>query len=172
MNNTMNNVIEGKLKIVRGFQQKHPTSHLGGSLGLLLLGVDLGRDLYKSDIDITIDELNKEDETDIVNSFEQRSENTDFDLALKQEDIDGHYTKIDIRICPEPSFIVVEYQGFKYNVSKLRDILYWKKRYANNGSGSSIKHINDLIKIDTGVRPIENNDDWLDEYVSSDDLPF
>lgn len=53
-------------------------------------------------------------------------------------------------VCPEPSFTTVEFEGIKYNVSLLNNILFWKKKYARKGVQ---KHIDDLITIETGVRP-------------------
>jgi len=57
---------------------------------------------------------------------------------------------MEIRVCPEPSFTVVEHEGHSYNVSLLSNILFWKRKYARKGVQ---KHIDDLITIETGVRP-------------------
>jgi hypothetical protein len=157
----MNNLIEQKLKTIKEFQDKYPTSHVGGSIGLMIRGIDLKRDLSKSDLDITVDEFDIKNIS--VDSVSERSDQSDFDLAL-QKDFENHsYLKIDLRICPEPSFDVVEFNGEKYNVSKVRDILFWKKRYASKGH---LKHKYDIIAIETGVRPEEP------VIVYTDDLPF
>jgi len=47
------NAIEDKLSILREIQDKYPLSHVGGSIGLMLYGIDLKRDLSASDMDIT-----------------------------------------------------------------------------------------------------------------------
>ena len=49
--------IRKQLKVLRAFQNKYPKSHVGGSIGLRLLGVDLKRNLYYSDLDITTSEF-------------------------------------------------------------------------------------------------------------------
>ena len=157
----MNKLINAKMKFLRDFQEKFPTSHVGGSIGLLIHGVYLGRDLTLSDLDITVDEFQESDMT--KEKLESRSDNNDFDFCLLKHVEDGLYIKIDLRINPEPSFEVVEYQGFKYNVSKERDILFWKSKYAAKGVA---KHENDLYFIKNGVALV-NTCDELD-----DDLPF
>ncbi len=150
-------IFETKLEAIRIFQTKYPTAHVGGSIGLFLRGVDLKRDLSKSDVDMTIDELEKSDRIFSAVSAE------DFDYSFKHF-FGPYYTAIDIRICPEPSFDVIEYKGNKYNVSKLRDILYWKQKYADKGVQ---KHIDDLETIKTGVRPSEKK-----PTINNTDLPF
>jgi len=146
----MNTLITQKLEIIQQFQNKYPNSHVGGSIGLMLLGVDLKRDLSKSDLDITCSEDISREE--IINDYDERSDVSDFDYAVQKNISDSIYLKIDIRISPEPSFEVINFNGVNYNVSKLKDILFWKKKYADKGV---LKHKNDLITIETGVRPIE-----------------
>lgn len=52
----MNGIVDLKLKVFREFQLANPTAHLGGSLGLMIRGVNVLRDLSRSDLDITVDE--------------------------------------------------------------------------------------------------------------------
>lgn len=153
----MSKMINDKLIALREFQEKHPTAHVGGSIGLMIRGIDLKRDLNKSDLDITVDEFIFNAD---VSEYEERSDNNDFDCCLKKNISNSIYVKLDIRVCPEPQFEVVNYNGIDYNVSKLRDILFWKKKYANKGVQ---KHIDDLITIETGIRPLVpvNNIDTL-----------
>lgn len=140
-----------KLRALKEFQDLYPTSHVGGSIGLMIRGVDLKRDMIKSDLDITIDEY--EFKADDLPNMEERSDTCDFDFSLKKCYADGQlYVKIDIRVTPEPSFDVIDFNGVNYNVSKLRDILFWKNKYARKGVK---KHENDLIAIETGVRPLD-----------------
>ena len=134
-----NTLMDFKLITLFEFQEKYPTSHVGGSIGLMLRGIDLGRNLSKSDLDITIDEYDfKEGD---IEDLDLRSDFNDFDFCLVKKSDESMYVKIDIRVSPEPSFDVIEYKGVKYNVSKLRDIIFWKKNYAEKGVQ---KHINDL----------------------------
>ena len=142
--------MKAKLETLKEFQENYPESHVGGSIGLFLRGVNLLRDLTKSDLDITIDEFDF-NSMDLLD-YEQRSDGNDFDHAIKKTVLGGWYVKIDIRICPEPSFEKITFEGVTYNVSKLRDIVFWKTKYANKGVK---KHINDLEAIKTGVRPLE-----------------
>jgi len=158
---TKSNFIKLKLEFLREFQQKQPTSHVGGSMGLFLRGIDLKRDLTFSDLDITIDEMNVEETL----KFDSRSDRNDFDFSLKHTFENNYYVKFDIRINPEPSFEIIEFDGHMYNVSKLRDILFWKQKYSNKGVE---KHTDDLITISTGVRPIKK----LVTNKFTDDLPF
>ena len=154
----MNGLIRLKLKVFEEFQECNSTAHLGGSLGLMIRGVDLLRDLTKADLDVTVDEY--EVSSLQKDGLDERSDNNDFDFCVKKIiSNNGFYVKMDLRITPEPSFDKIEFEGFTYNVSKLRDILFWKNKYAKKGV---IKHINDLIAIETGVRPIELiNDSWM-----------
>lgn len=158
----MYKIIQHKLETLFEFQQLYPNSHVGGSIGLYIRGVDLKRNLYDSDLDITSDSFDVDKHDDLIG----RSDNNDFDYALKKWHDDGYYTKIDIRISPEPSFDIIEFEGKNYNVSKLKDILFWKKKYADKGVK---KHQDDLITIETGVRPSQEN---TKEYMSDDGLPF
>jgi hypothetical protein len=150
--------IDLKLQVFRDFQLQNPTAHLGGSLGLMLRGIDLQRDLISSDLDVTIDEYEVKNLE--VDRLDLTSEGNDFDFCTsKVINEEGLYVKMDLRVNPEPSFDKIEFEDFTYNVSKLRDILFWKKSYAKKGV---LKHINDLVTIETGVRPAEvTNDNWF-----------
>jgi len=159
----MNKMIKLKLEALREFQANHPTAHVGGSIGLMLRGIDLQRSLDKSDLDITVDEfVQSPDER-----LDLRSDANDFDYAFSSPHRNGYYTKIDLRITPEPSYDVIEFDGHQYNVSKLRDILFWKKKYADKGVQ---KHKDDLITIETGIRPKVSSQAVVDDEGNA--LPF
>lgn len=150
------------LKIVREFNEKYPGSHVGGSIGLFLHGFDLKRELRKSDLDITIP-------TPLppsfqIENYEESSAFEDFDIQLRvYPEKNGLYIKVDINVNAEIGFDVIRFEGNQYNVSKKEDILSWKKKYAQKGIE---KHINDLITIETGLRPAEK------PVLNHDDLPF
>lgn len=150
------------LCIVKSFQDKFKTAHVGGSIGLMLHGIDLKRDLSKSDIDMTVaDYIHKDDKPD---EFKETSNPDDFDHQYRVNVSNPLiYIKMDVRVSPEPSYDVVTYNGINYRVSKLRDIIFWKKKYAKKGVK---KHIDDLIVIDGGERPSAKN------KMPDDDLPF
>lgn len=153
-----------KLETLKEFQDKYPLSHVGGSIGLMLLGVKLPRELNKSDLDITVDE--SFDEVETLKHYDKRSDTTDFDLNIEKNHYGGYYTKIDVRVNPEPSFCQVYFNGIKYNVSLLNNILFWKRKYAAKGFQ---KHIDDLYFIENlKIKPasiVVNND-------NNSDLPF
>ncbi len=142
----MNEALTEKLKILRELQARYPTAHVGGSVGLWLRGVNLKRYLGDSDLDITIDELPVAGLFVVAGyvNWDQSSNAGDFDFSFKANNV-----KIDVRINPEPSFDVVEFEGEKYNVSRYQDIIFWKNKYAKRGHQ---KHIDDLEVIETGVR--------------------
>lgn len=141
----MNKLMKAKLDAIIEFQKLNPNAHVGGSIGLMIRGIDLQRDLTASDLDITVDEYQLQEKE----GFEESSNVSDFDHVLLRRDGDL-YTRIDVRISPEPTFDVIEFEGQFYNVSKLRDILWWKQKYANKGIR---KHMDDLETIQTGIRP-------------------
>jgi len=43
-----------KLEMLREFQAKYPDSHVGGSVGLYLHGINLQRDISRTDLDLTV----------------------------------------------------------------------------------------------------------------------
>jgi len=158
----MKYTIEDYLKLVREFQHKYALSHVGGSIGLFLHGLDMKRPLNNSDIDMTLKTLLPE--TFDIDDSEESSNPEDFDVQLRvYPNKGGYYIKVDINVNEKSSFDVIEHGGFKYNVSKKDEILEWKRKYADKGVQ---KHIDDLIAIETGIRPEEKIHDEID------DLPF
>lgn len=122
-----------KLKFLKEFQEEWPESHIGGSMGLYLHRIILPRLENKwnsCDLDIV---LPKYKGNEYIN---YESSSKDFDHYFRKDGI-----KIEIRISPEPQFVVLYYNKIQYNVSKLSDILYWKNKYAQKGVD---KHIQDL----------------------------
>lgn len=141
----MNFKIKEKLDTILEFQKDYPKSHIGGSIGLMIRGIDLQRDLTKSDLDITTNEFNPNQE-----KYEEISDGNDFNFAVKKILSPSDYIKIDIRISNE-DFDVIEYEGNTYNVTKLETILKFKEDYASKGYK---KHFFDLCVIKYGKRPI------------------
>lgn len=151
-----------KLSLLRDFQEKYPYAHVGGSIGLMLHGQDLKRDLSTSDLDITnFEEI--QIKSDDVDMKELNSSSTDFDSCVLLKGSKDLFLKVDLRISPEPSYETVVYKGFTYNVSKLENILFWKKKCASKGD---MKHIKDLVTLGIwnesmlkeGVEPF--GEDW------------
>jgi hypothetical protein len=129
-------MLQRKLNLIYLLQQKYPDMHVCGSIGLFLHGIDLGRDIGLSDIDL----VKAHDNIDLNNSVEEHgSDGDDFDYAIDKDGI--HY---EIRIDPGQQFEKVIYQGRVFNVSKLSTIISYKQEYADKGYG---KHFEDLEKI-------------------------
>lgn len=159
----MSGMMSLKLETLREFQENYPNSCVGGSIGLMLRGISLKRELICSDLDITTKEFNETKYS--IDELSQRSDDNDFDFCLMKTYSNGNYTKLDIRINFEFTYDVIEFKGFKYNVARVEEILFWKKIYAAKGVE---KHADDLITIETGVRPFRINKTQYDP----DDLPF
>lgn len=127
-----------RLNVIKSFQNKFPQAHVGGSIGLMLHGIDLKRDLSNSDIDMTVDDYIPEINEPSDYSYNPSSKDFDYQYISGKKD---DYIKMDIRVNPEPGFEIINYNGINYQVSKLRDILFWKRKYAKKGIQ---KHIDDL----------------------------
>jgi len=142
-----------KLKIIRDFQEKYPTSHVGGSIGLMLHGIDLKRDLSDSDIDISIDIAIDIDTILQDAANEECSPVDDFDYRYRTDD-----TLIEVKVNPLETFERVFYNNHYYNVSLFDSIIAYKRKYAtmNNYKGR-FKHIEDLKVISTGQFEIQTN---------------
>ena len=135
----MTTKLANKLGVLREFQNKYPKSHVGGSIGLMLHSVDLERNLDDSDLDITIDKLYDIKELSLQSQYvDKHPSSDDVDYTINKT---INYTRTKIRVNPEPGYDVITYEGYKYHVSKLENILFWKRKYAQKGI---YKHQNDL----------------------------
>jgi hypothetical protein len=142
--------ISTTLETLRWFQEKYPLSHVGGSIGLMLHGIDLKRRLSNSDLDMTVQEFDTLQFLGQPNT-EQASDVSDFDGRFRVYLIGNVvYTKIDVRISPNEPFEVKEYEGHAYRVSQIEKIIEFKRKYASNGAK---KHIDDLYTIEHGELP-------------------
>jgi hypothetical protein len=119
--------VDDKLNVIRIFQQRFLGSHVGGSIGLMLQGVDLQRDLKKSDIDMTVPEEIELTDALGLDNMEQSSNPDDFDYQFRHYPRGGaSYVKIDINIAPKRKYNTVVYADHTYRVSLIEDILAWK----------------------------------------------
>jgi hypothetical protein len=164
-------IMKERLLIIKQLQDKYPTSHLGGSIGLFLHGVDLQRDLSKSDIDMTVAQEIDFSQPINIENLEESSSPEDFDYQFRYYPNAGSvYVKIDINIRPEKKFVLIMHDGVEYRVSRIEDIIVWKHFYSMKGQG---KHTDDLETIRTGIRPKEEK--ITTQRVAADiidDLPF
>lgn len=158
--------VEIILETVRKIQTLFQTIHVGGSIGLLLHGIDLKRDLSKSDIDLT--DKDHIASNMFIESFEDTEESSnpeDFEYQFRYNYPNDRYIKIDISVFPDRQFDVIERDGFKYRVSKKDDIIFYKKKYAENGVK---KHQEDLNAMGIEFTVKEN----VQLVSDTDDLPF
>jgi hypothetical protein len=127
-------MLQQKLQLIQRLQQKYPDLHVGGSLGLMLLGFNLNRDMSISDIDL----VKKVDDGRLTKRQSWTYDNArhDFHYRLEQNGI-----TYDIRIDDEQKCTEVVFDGVVYKVSTLETILLYKKIYAEKGVE---KHIKDL----------------------------
>jgi hypothetical protein len=129
-------MLERKLRLIQLLQDKYFDLHVCGSIGLFLHGIDLGREVGDSDVDL----VKASDDIDKSNRVEDHeSDGNDFDYAIDYKDI--HF---EVRIDPAQKFTTVIYKGELYRVSELDEIIKWKKEYAEKGYE---KHQKDLDKI-------------------------
>jgi hypothetical protein len=145
--------IEFKLRVLREFQEEYPQSHVGGSIGLMLHGIYLGRSLENSDLDMKCPKFEIGDYL-----CKGKSSGEDFDFTIFAENDkdyldnikNGTYDntelpinyclEIDIKLC-NSKFDIIEFDRHSYNVSKLSTIMYHKTKYAKEGY---MKHAQDI----------------------------
>jgi hypothetical protein len=143
-----------RLEIYKEIESSHPGCHIGGSIGLFLHGIDLGRTFIDSDIDICsfkpygkklVD--SRYTETDLASS-------TDMDEVCYKSEIKGDgvekMIKIEYKYDKTQDFKLVEYKGVTYRVTLPEIILGWKVLFACRGSK---KHREDLDNL--GIKYIK-----------------
>src|SRR5690348_17251384 len=108
------------LNLIFDFQNKYPYSHVGGSIGLFLHGIDLKRHLTQSYIDMTIAHYASDIE---FPNMEDSSDNSDFDRSTRINLNDSFYIKMDMRYAPDEPYDLIQFDGRMYRVSKINDII-------------------------------------------------
>lgn len=146
-----------RLKIFREIQERCKNScHLGGSIGLFLHGIDLGRNFLNSDLDITfykpkgdIFPTSKAGKGKIaqVEAFKSAVDMDEFCYFGEIADQYGDLVKGEFKYDTSQSFDLIEYEGFTYQVTKSDIILGWKVLFASRGSK---KHRDDLDRLGIG----------------------
>lgn len=137
--------------------------HLGGSIGLMLHGIDLGRDFFSSDLDITTFSPSGgvfplKGNIDLKKGQLVQTENcqssTDMDGSCYFTDVERlnepDSVKVEFKYDKSQDFDVITYEGLSLNVTKPHIILGWKVLFASRGSQ---KNREDLDKL--GVRYIK-----------------
>jgi hypothetical protein len=148
--------LDKRLEIYKAIESVHPGCHLGGSIGLFLHGIDLGRTFVDSDIDICSFKPNGKEFKDLQKGYAETglASSTDVDEVTYKSEIaeDGieNRIKIEYKYDRTQNFKLIEYKGVTYRVTLPQMILGWKVLFACRGSK---KHRADLDKL--GVRYIK-----------------
>ena len=146
-----------RLRIVREIQAKMPNSHLGGSLGLFLQGIDLKRDFVGSDLDFCFPDTynsilpsDKSQNPEFLQTEEAKS-STDMDhcvlTSISPKGSPGVKVKIEINVDKSQSYKTVTYEGNTYRVTNPEVVLGWKVVFASRGSEKHRKDL-DLLGVD------------------------
>jgi len=132
------------LQFANEFMETFPMCHLCGSLALYLHGFKDLRNQYYKDLDFNATATMPP----IEDKFENANDGSpdDFDSFVVKKS--GKNVAIEVSINPASEFENIVLNGVNYRVAKLREIIAWKKYYADKGVE---KHKNDLIKM--GIIP-------------------
>jgi hypothetical protein len=148
--------LDKRLEIYKAIESVHPGCHIGGSIGLFLHGIDLGRTFVDSDIDICSFKPNGKEFKDLQKKYSETglASSTDMDEVTYRSEIEENGVekriKIEYKYDRTQNFKVVEYKGVTYRVTLPQMILGWKVLFACRGSK---KHRADLEKL--GVKYIK-----------------
>lgn len=124
------------LDVLRKIQEEYPLSHVAGSVGLFLHGawIDRWNGSHK-DIDIILPYYMQ-----IAEGTQLKKSGNDFDYC-----VDYNGFKCDIKIDPKQQYSIIDYEGFKYKVSRMENILEAKIRYALGGDTKHQQDIKNMI---------------------------
>ena len=136
---------ELNLDVIRELQENY-NIFFAGSSALYLYGLDLKREA--GDLDVIMPYYQKikggEGLIEDVEEFDAKSSGNDFDKTFLLTTKDGRFLKIDLRINPTQSYSEVEFKGYTYKLSELKDIVEAKARYWKQGNE---KHGNDFLRL-------------------------
>ena len=148
--------LDKRLEIYKAIESVHPGCHIGGSIGLFLHGIDLGRTFVDSDRDICSFKPTGKEFKDLQKRYSETglASSTDVDEVTYRSEIEENGVekkiKIEYKYDKTQNFKVVEYKGVTYRVTLPQMILGWKVLFACRGSK---KHRADLDKL--GVKYIK-----------------
>jgi len=148
--------LQRRLRLIREIQKAIPQCHVGGSIGLFLQGIDLGRDFIDSDLDFSLskptadffgigkpksdkESFYQKDTTKSCTEIDEVDYFTDVNEPNKHSEI-----KVEFKYDKTQHFRIVEFEGHSYWVTQKKTILGWKVLFASRGSK---KHMDDLDKI-------------------------
>ena len=146
--------LDKRLEIYKSIESAHPGCHIGGSIGLFLHGIDLGRTFIDSDIDICSFKPHGKKLVDSRYSETDLASSTDMDEVCYESNVEENGVekkiKIEYKYDKTQDFKLVEYKGVTYNVTLPEIILGWKVLFACRGSK---KNREDLDKL--GIKYIK-----------------
>lgn len=133
------------LEQVKEFLTEYPMAHLAGSISLLIHGLPLKRLMNaQSDLDVVFPYFVEIASTD-SNNKPVKTEEADYRSG---SDFDYNTVwrgrKIDVVIDPKERYETIEYDGFKFKVNRLEDVLMAKLKYIQQGNG---KHRADIYEL-------------------------
>ncbi len=153
--------IKPSIDKLKEFQIDYPLSHIGGSLGLFLHGIQLSRfKNFNSQIDFDVilpyyqiikkKEENNNLKIDGVTLLEKVMEEEEVDYSSSNDFDEAVFydgVKIDLKVDPHQKYEIINFEDFDFKVSKLENILEAKLRYAMTPSKSSVKHKKDIYEM-------------------------
>ena len=146
--------LDKRLEIYKSIESVHPGCHIGGSIGLFLHGIDLGRTFIDSDVDICSFKPHGKKLVDSRYSETDLASSTDMDEVCYESNVEENGVekkiKIEYKYDKTQDFKLVEYKGVTYRVTLPEIILGWKVLFSCRGSK---KHREDLDKL--GIKYIK-----------------
>ena len=142
--------LDKRLEIYKAIESVHPGCHIGGSIGLFLHGIDLGRTFVDSDIDIFSFKPNGKEFKDLQKKYSETglASSTDMDEVTYRSEIEENGVekriKIEYKYDRTQNFKVVEYKGVTYRVTLPEIILGWKVLFACRGSKKNREDLDNL----------------------------
>lgn len=160
------------LELLRKVQEEYPNTFIAGSLGLFLHGVRLSRwkefypkaqsntaYQYMADLDVISPYYINLEHNSNLNTGKAESYNssgadfTEYVLSTQTKSAKKFPNntievgvKIELRVNPTEKYEIIEYNNYKYRVSKLQTIIKEKVKYCFEG-GNYQKHISDFEDI-------------------------
>lgn len=131
------------MSLVKRIQEKYPLIHVGGSFGLMLHGINLGREL--KDLDFCSPVYIKMPEA--FNKMERTFDFNDTIYDTHDFDYQGVFREvfIEIRIDDTQTYKLINRSGFIFKVTDIEIIKFYKQKYADKGYE---KHAKDIEIID------------------------
>lgn len=171
--------LQRRLTLIRKIQKEIPSSHVGGSIGLFLHGIDLGRNFIDSDLDLALShptcnflsiENVKSDKERFYQKDKTKSciEIDEIDYFADVNELNNQCEiKVEFKYDKTQTYKTIEFEGHSYRVTSKKTILGWKVLFASRGSK---KHIDDLNKIGVVYPDLKYRKFWKNKYKTWEEL--